>query len=342
MVHSVWPIVTVCILCTRSLDIVTMRKQYTYWVRRYGYCSNIQYATWLLPSVHILQVGLHAINLLLGHAILRHIRFVQARRFSRRFCHDKYMRERKTARQWPKSPKEDWWHQGLFEEGGKMAATILHIAYCHNSHTAHLHNMQGSKSVLLGHPGDKSLLLPGHLFSERQLPYLWRLSRRDCQCSSTCWNIDFFLIQGMLQGTAVCCSRLILSVNVSMNRPLHRAQQLQWAVWSQLCSLKPTSCILIWLNVAPVGLLRIQVSLKASQLLNIFQKKFDDKQYDKNKSQRLFQRTWLHKFPWSGVDQMIQGVGGGGVYANFFSLLTRNKPFFCFSGNEISNFFPPI
>ena len=41
--------------------------------------------------------------------------------------------------------------------------------------------------------------------------WLWRLSRGDCQCSSTCSNIDFFfLAQGMLQCSAVGCSGLTL------------------------------------------------------------------------------------------------------------------------------------
>ena len=31
-----------------------------------------------------------------------------------------------------------------------------------------------------------------HPFSERRPPCLWRLSRRDCQCCATCWNIDIF------------------------------------------------------------------------------------------------------------------------------------------------------
>ena len=87
------------------------------------------YAIWSLPSLQILQVGLDAINLPLGHcAILRHIHFACARSFIERFCHDNNIREKKNSK--TMTPKNIDGIKAYLKnvEGWQQPYCILHVA----------------------------------------------------------------------------------------------------------------------------------------------------------------------------------------------------------------------
>ena len=76
---------------------------------QYGYCSNMQYAIWLLSSLHILQVGLDAINLLLGSLCnFMPYLFCMHKEVFGQFYHNNYIREEKKRQDNdPKLAKED-------------------------------------------------------------------------------------------------------------------------------------------------------------------------------------------------------------------------------------------
>ena len=123
--------------------IYILRKQYTYWVRSMAIVAICNMVAAIPP--HILQVGLDAINLLLELGSLCNFT-------SYPFCMRKvlssfatiitYIKEKKNSKTMTQKKIngiKDSSLQGLLEECGGMAATIIIsiIAYCHNSHIVH-------------------------------------------------------------------------------------------------------------------------------------------------------------------------------------------------------------
>ena len=87
-----------------------------------------------IPPVHIL--GLDAVSLLLGHcAILRHVRFARAKRLLSSFAIIFTSERKKTARQWPK--RRSMASRLNLKNVVLWRNASNHIAYFHNSHTAH-------------------------------------------------------------------------------------------------------------------------------------------------------------------------------------------------------------
>ena len=156
LLHSVWLLRAICILCTRNLVIGIMRKQYTYWVHNimklWSWVWLLwQYAIiWLLSSLHILPVALDAVNLLLGHCLAVFLFsdvIIMAKLLKNLLARAKWIWLK--IAQWPKRRlmvSRATWRMWCC---GGMAATILHIATIPNSYTAHwisqyvycLHNM---------------------------------------------------------------------------------------------------------------------------------------------------------------------------------------------------------
>ena len=111
---------------------------------QYGYCGDMhivytqfrcilctlrQYAIWLLPSgsLHILQVGLDVINLLWGHCLAVFLFsnvIIMAKRPK-----NLLVRANRYGVKLHNDPKQDCWHQGLFEEcqGTQQPYCLLHI-----------------------------------------------------------------------------------------------------------------------------------------------------------------------------------------------------------------------
>ena len=98
---------------------------------------------------------------------------------------------------------------------------------------------------------------------------------------------------------------------------VHRAQQLQSPMGCLVTAVQSIAKA----NVMHPYLIKSSASWptedpsKSKDQPTSSKRKFDDKQYDKNNRQRLFQRSWLGKFPWLGADQMIRG---GGAMQSFF------------------------
>ena len=130
----------ICILSTCSLDIGTTRKQFTF-------CASsihIECTVWLLSIVtinmqygccHTLQSSPWCHQCSFGSLCnFTPYPFCARKEVFERFCNDNYIREKK--KQQDNDPKQDRWHQGLLEECGGMAATVLHSAtYCHTTHS---------------------------------------------------------------------------------------------------------------------------------------------------------------------------------------------------------------
>ena len=152
MLHSVWLLQAICILCMHSLDIGTMHKQYTHWVRSTAIVAicNMQYAIWLLPSFHTLQVGLDTINLLLGHCLAVFLFsdvIIMSKLLKNLLAHTKQIWHK--IAQWPKrrliALRPTW---RMWRDGSN------HIAYYRKSYTAHsicicLHNMYIAGALFL-------------------------------------------------------------------------------------------------------------------------------------------------------------------------------------------------
>ena len=157
------------ILSTHSLDIGTMRKQFTYcarsivhilltyWVRSMAieYCGNMQYGcshsstiphSSSRPSCHQSSFG--------SLCNFTPYPFCPCKEVFEQFCHNNYIREkRKTARQWPKRrlmASRPTWTKLKNVEGWQN-----HIAYCHNSHAYCALNMYIAcaicRPILLAH-----------------------------------------------------------------------------------------------------------------------------------------------------------------------------------------------
>ena len=142
LLHSVWLLRAIHILCMWSLDIGTVCKQYTYCA------SNIhiecavwllrQYAIWLhaaiIPQDHILQVSLDAINLFVGHCLT--LFFFSDVNITANCSKTSLHMQIGYGVKLHNDPREDWCHQGLVcgLEGWQASN---HIAYYRNSHRAY-------------------------------------------------------------------------------------------------------------------------------------------------------------------------------------------------------------